>query len=156
VSDHTGAKPLRWFTRLHSEQAVTLAIVVFLAVAFTVGALLMIGGAAASALTTTHGEGVIRSCVGADTRGGGSCLVDVTAPATLAGQAHVDPAGPFARAQPGQSVSLWIHEDGSVEVAGWRAWASAISLALVAAVVVSACWVMYRNARKVAAASPSS
>ncbi|WP_353953182.1 hypothetical protein V6K52_07060 [Knoellia sp. S7-12] len=127
----------------------------FLAMAFTVGALLMIGEAAASALTTTHGKGVIRSCVGEDTRGGGSCLVDVTAPTTLAGPAQVDPAGPFAQAEPGQSVSLWIDDDGSVEVAGWRAWADAVSLALVAVVVVTVCWVMYRNPREIAA-GPSS
>lgn len=155
VSNHSVANRWRWFSRLPAERAVTLAIVAFVAMAFTVGALLMVGGAAASALTTTHGKGVIRSCVGEDTRGGGSCLVDVTAPATLAGPAQVDPAGPFAQPQPGQSVSLWIHDDGSVEVAGWRAWADAVSLALVAAVVVTVCWVMYRNAREVAAAPPS-
>jgi hypothetical protein len=155
VSDHTGANRWRWVNRLPSGRSVTLVVVAFLAMAFTVGALLMIGDAAVSALTTTPGKGVIRSCVGEDTRGGGKCLVYVTAPATLAGQAHVDPGGPFARAQPGQSVSLWIHDDGTVEVAGWRAWADAVSMALMAAVVVTVCWVMYRNARKVAAASPS-
>mgnify|MGYP007117582221 FL=1 len=104
-----------------ADRALALAIAAFLAMACTVGALLMIGGAAASALTPTHGQGVIRSCVDEDTRGGGSCLVDVAAPSSLAGQAQVDSSGPFAHAQPGESVSLWIHDDGSVEVAGWRA-----------------------------------
>lgn len=155
VSNYVGNR-WRSFSQLPAERAVTLAIVSFLGMAFTVGAFLMIGDAAASALATTHGKGVIRSCVGEDTRGGGSCLVDVTAPTTLAGPAQVDPAGPFAQAaQPGHSVRLWIHDDGSVEVAGWRAWADAVSLASVAIVVVTVCWVMYRKPREVAA-GPSS
>jgi hypothetical protein len=37
---------------------------------------------------------------------------------------------------PGRMTSLWLSQDGTAQVSGWRAWANGLGLGLVALIVV--------------------
>jgi hypothetical protein len=120
---------------LPTDRAVFLVIVSFLAIAFFLGAVLVLAQSAISSATDSTVSGVVRSCVGEDTRTP-VCTVEITSPSSRTGLRKVVSTGPLDGLAPGRTTSLWLSRDGTADIAGWRGWANGLGLGLVALIVV--------------------